>query len=178
MLRKLLFTLTMLLFVTACDTNVTAPAEAKELVIVSTPTTADAFDEFGYNDVANIFNGAADGVDRALDGKVWGDPTYANDHLVMKWNRAWETCNANRTPANCTGAWINNEWNGQVEGGSGESWHYKIVWVGSCGAAGTPRPDGSYCIWNEYAVLMSQGSVDGTHFWDAHAKPNGLGLAP
>lgn len=21
---------------------------------------------------------------------VWGDPTYANDHLVMKWSKAWD----------------------------------------------------------------------------------------
>jgi hypothetical protein len=39
------------------------------------------FDEYGYNPTARNFVGAADGVDRNLDGTVWGDPTYANDHL-------------------------------------------------------------------------------------------------
>ena len=135
------------------------------------------FDEFGYNDVANIFVGPADGVDRVLDGKVWGDPDYAQDLLVMKWNAAWENCNENRSPATCTGAWLANEWNGQAPGGSGEVWHYKIIWVGACGAGGTAPPDGGYCIWNEYAVVLSQGTA-GEHFWDAHAQPNGLGLKP
>jgi hypothetical protein len=69
-----------------------------------------------------------------------------------------------------------NEWNGQVTGGSGESWMYKIQWVGSCGTLGAPLPDGGYCIWNEYEVIMSQGGTAGTHFWDAHAVPAGFGI--
>jgi len=32
------------------------------------------FDEFGYNYQARLFSGLADGVDRVLDGKVWGEP--------------------------------------------------------------------------------------------------------
>ncbi len=142
------------------------------------PVPLLALDDFGYNDVANVFVGTADGVDRTLDGKFWGDPTYANDHLVMKWNAAWEKCNIGRTAVNCTGAWINNEWNGQVLGGSGEIWHYKIVWTGPCGVTGTPTPDGGYCIWDDYKVIYSAGTLANQHFWDAHAKPNGLGLKP
>ncbi|TDA39279.1 MAG: hypothetical protein DSO08_02465 [Candidatus Methanomethylicota archaeon] len=53
-------------------------------------TVGGGFDEYGYNYEARIFVGKADGVDRVLDGKVWGDPTYANDWLVMKWSKAWE----------------------------------------------------------------------------------------
>jgi hypothetical protein len=34
-----------------------------------------AVDEFGYNYTARIFAGAADGVERVLDGAVWGDLT-------------------------------------------------------------------------------------------------------
>jgi hypothetical protein len=153
-----------------------APADNHPtLPSTAAPTLSASFDDLGYNDVANIFNGAADGTDGVLDGKVWGDPTYAKDHLVMKWNKAWENCNANRTPANCAGAWLTNEWNGQVTGGSGEVWHYKFVWVGACGSYGTPLPDGSYCIWNEYAVVQSQGTFLNQHFWDAHARPQGFG---
>jgi len=48
----------------------------------------NGFDKFGYNYPARIFVGAADGVDRVLDGAFLGDPTYANDHLVMKWSKA------------------------------------------------------------------------------------------
>jgi len=136
------------------------------------------FDEYGYNDVAGVFNGPADGVDRNLDGTVWGDPAYANDHLLMKWNQAWNDCNeaGNTDPEACSGAWTINEWNGAVEGGSGETWHYKIVWDGGCGASNSPSADGGYCIWGWYAVLMSQGTFANQHFWDAHANPNGLGL--
>lgn len=129
---------------------------------------AAGFDELGYNDVAGLFNGLADGVDGVLDGKVWGDPTYANDHLVMKWNKAWPGGD---------GAWIMNEWNGQVPGGSGEVWHYMIVRTPApCGSYGAPLPDGGYCIWNQYEVIMSQGTFANQHFWDVHANPTGFGV--
>lgn len=168
--KLFLFTFLIMFTVVACDTSPTSP-----FATLHNTSVASAFDENGYNDIANIFNGRADGVDKMHDNKVWGDPTYANDHLVMKWNKAWENCNANRNPANCAGAWTMNEWNGQVEGGSGESWHYKMKWVGPCVADGTMLPDGSYCIWDEYAVILSHGSVDNGHIWDAHARPNGFG---
>lgn len=136
------------------------------------------FNQFGYNYTARIFNGPADGVDKSLDGTVWGDPTYANDHLVMKWNAAWDACNVEQTPASCTGAWTDNEWNGKVSGGSGQIWHYKIKWVGPCGADYTVLPDGGYCIWGQYEVVMDQGqdpNVGPGHLWFAHARPNGYG---
>ncbi|MDZ4226072.1 MAG: hypothetical protein U1C66_01115, partial [Patescibacteria group bacterium] len=117
------------------------------------------FDEYGYNERAHIFNGAADGVDRNLDGKVWGDPTYANDKLVMKWNKAWDECNdaGNDDEAACAGAWINNEWNGAGKNGSKEVWHYKIIWVGSAGEASPHWQEGGYSVWGNYEVLMDQG---------------------
>jgi hypothetical protein len=87
------------------------------------------FDEFGYNYQARVFVGKADGVDRVLDGAVWGDPTYANDHLVMKWSKAWDDARFHGAPWT-PDAWEDNEWNGAVPGGSGEVWHYKIIWVG------------------------------------------------
>src|SRR3990167_5843027 len=90
---------------------------------------AKGFNEFGYNYDARIFNGSADGVDKNLDGKVWGDPTYANDKLVMKWSKGWDDARFNGA-AWTTAAWEDNEWNGAVPGGSGEVWHYKIIWVG------------------------------------------------
>ncbi len=174
----------------ACTSEPTAPKAVEQAVSTSSDmmalkggscTLADGrvvapgFNALGYNYCAGLFNGPADGTDKVLDGKVWGDPTYAADHLVMKWNSAWDACNANRNVTNCTGAWTDNEWNGKVAGGSGESWHYKIKWVGSCGSYGTPLASGGYCIWNEYAVLFSHGSVANQHFWDTHAKPAGYG---
>lgn len=147
------------------------------LGIVATVSAKGGFDEFGYNDTARIFVGPADGVDRALDGTVWGDPAYANDLLVMKWNAAWDECNdaGNDDEDACAGAWTSNEWNGNVADGSGEVWHYKIVWIGSCGADGTELPDGGYCLWGSYEVLMDQGTADGVHYVLTHAVPNGYG---
>src|SRR3989344_1775656 len=101
------------------------------LVFLMTAVSVSAgFDQFGYNYQARIFVGSADGVDRILDKAVWGDSTYANDHLVMKWSKAWDDARFNDgewTPD----AWEDNEWNGKVPDGSGEVWHYKIIWVGS-----------------------------------------------
>ena len=136
------------------------------------------FDQFGYNEVANIFSGKADGVDRNLDGMVWGDATYANDLLVMKWNETWDECNANGydTAAYCAGAWTTNEWNGAVTGGSGEVWHYKIIWVGSEGLNSAYWVPGGYPVWGNYEVVMDQGITKGAgHTWFAHGIPNGLG---
>jgi hypothetical protein len=82
-------------------------------------TKGAGFDEFGYNYVAEIFNGPADGVDRVIDGAVWGDPTYANDHLVMKWSKGWDDARFGGQPWGPTD-WEDNEWNGAVPGGSGE----------------------------------------------------------
>jgi len=60
------------------------------LSIISVPlAVSGGFDEYGYNYQAMIFVGSADGVDRDLDGAVWGDPVYANDILVMKWSKAY-----------------------------------------------------------------------------------------
>lgn len=112
-----------------------------------------------------------------LDGKLWGDATYANDHLVMKWNAAWDSCNADRSPENCAGAWTDNEWSGKVAGGSGQTWHYKIVWSATCDA-GEALTDGGYCVWGSYEVLMDQGrdpTFGPGDIWFAHANPAGYG---
>ena len=127
------------------------------------------FDQYGYNANAGLFNGNADGVDRVLDGKVWGDPTYANDKLVMRWNDEWTRGKTENWSNGPYCAWENNNWNGAVKGGSGEVWHYKIVWIGN-----GPVPDGAYRIWRQFAVIFSQGTANG-HFWDTHANPSGYG---
>ncbi len=136
----------------------------------------NGFDQYGYNYNARIFQGKADGVDRILDEKVWGDTTYANDHLVMKWSKGWDEARFNGKPWS-TDAWENNEWNGKVSGGSGEVWHYKIVWIGNCGADGTQLPDGGYCIWGQFETIFDQGtSAESIHSWLTHVKPNGYGF--
>ena len=146
------------------------------LAIVTPAFAQGGFDKFGYNYDARIFVGKADGVDRVLDGMVWGDPTYANDHLVMKWNKAWDDCNDHgyNDPIYCAGAWTTNEWNGQVPGGSAYSEHYKIIWVGSLLEKSPYWVPGGYAVWNNYEVIMDQGTGPDGHFWYALATPNGL----
>ena len=150
------------------------------LTLSAIPILADGggFDQYGYNYRARIFVGPADGVDRNLDGTVWGDPTYANDKLVMKWNAEWDRGNAEGWSNPPYDAWENNEWNGMFPGGSGSVWHYKIAWVGPCGATGTPLPDGGYCVWGQFEVLMDHGvdpSMGPGHIWFTHATPAGYG---
>ena len=140
------------------------------------------FDEAGYNRNAGIFVGT--GWSWCMD-KVGNEPwcidylgPYANDKLIMKWNAEWDRGNAERWLNPPYAAWENNEWNG-MNGGSGAVWHYKIKWIGPCGAYGTPLPDGGYCIWGQFDVLMDQGvdpSYGPGHIWFAHATPTGYGV--
>ncbi len=133
------------------------------------------FDQFGYNYTARVFVGPADGVDRILDGAVWGDPKYANDHLVMKWSKGWDDARFHGEPWT-TDAWEDNEWNGKVEGGSGEVAHYKIIWVGGPKPEDSPYwREGGYAIWGQFEVILDQGVIDREHYWLAHARPTGYG---
>ena len=142
--------------------------------LAGTASAAGGFDKYGYNDTARIFNGLADGLDRNLDGTYYGNTTYAKDKIVMKWNAERDRGNDENWSNPPYSAWIDNEWNGK-KGGSGSVWHYKIAWVGSCGADGTPLPDGGYCIWGQFETLMDQGTDAGAHYWFAKATPNGYG---
>ncbi|MHB8827185.1 MAG: hypothetical protein ACYC5Z_05945 [Acidimicrobiales bacterium] len=155
------------------------------LGLVVSPLSAGAsggFDQYGYNNGARIFNGTYLGWCEAgayvSDCATWLGSS-ANDQLIMKWNAAWDTCNASYTnggdPATaCVGAWLDNEINGIVPGGDGSVWHYKIVYSSTCANDGTPS-NGGYCVWNNYEVIMDQGTFDGTHTFYALATPNGYG---
>jgi hypothetical protein len=137
------------------------------------------FDQYGYNRTARIFNGTGSSwsLEKGLPADYLG--IYAPDKLVMKWNAEWDRGNAEGwTDPNGYDAWENNEWNGKCAGCSGEVWHYKIKWIGACGADGTLLSDGGYCIWGVFDVIMDQGqdpNVGPGHLWFAHAKPNGYG---
>jgi hypothetical protein len=167
---RLIPVLIVMLFVGACADTTAPTVNAAQQQQVD--ALMGGFDDLGYNDGARLFVGEVDGVDGTLDGTYYGDPTYARDHLVMKWNREWDRGNSEGWTNPPYAAWINNEWNGQVPGGSGETWHYMIRWVGPC--SGT-LPDGGVCIWGQFSVTMSQGTVDNQHFWQVHANPTGYG---
>lgn len=135
---------------------------------------AGGFDEFGYNYDARIFVGKADGIDRKLDGKIGDDPTYANDFLKMKWSEAWHKARFEGGNWTCS-AWIDNRWNGKVRGGSGETWMYRIVWVGPELEKSPCWREGGYPVWRQFQVIMSHGTVGNKHIWDARAIPAGYG---
>lgn len=141
----------------------------------------NGFDNAGYNNQANIFNGTGWSwcMDKVKDVD-WCTSylgPYANDNLIMKWNDEWTRGNAEDWSKPPYRAWENNEWNGMFEGGSGSVWHYKIVWDQGCASIShTPSTKGdAYCLWGPFATVMDQG-VDGSeHFWFAHGMPTGYG---
>lgn len=142
-------------------------------------TTEDpaGFDDFGYNYRARVFVGSADGVDRVLDGTVWGDSTYANDHLVMKWSKGWDDARFHGASWG-PDAYEDNEWSGMNPDGSQSVWHYKIIWVGPELQASPYWRKGGYPIWGQFEVIMSHGSdplFGEGHIWETRAIPNGYG---
>ncbi len=151
---------------------------------IATPALASGFNQYGYNYGARIFNGTAlnwclaSGAAKSACENSLG--VYANDQLVMKWNAQWDNCNNNGydNPTYCLGAWDDNEWNGKVSNGSGQNWHYKIIWVGSLAENSPYWQPGGYSVWGNYEVVMDQGTdpnVGPGHMWFAHAVPNGYG---
>lgn len=131
------------------------------------------FDKYGYNYKARIFVGRADGVDRNLNGLFNGYPKYANDELVMKWSKAWDDARFHGA-AWQPGAWLINEWNGKVPGGTGEVWHYKIIWVGPEEQSSPYWVEGGEPIWDDKEIIFSQGINDLGHVWEVLAQPAGL----
>jgi hypothetical protein len=145
----------------------------------TTAAAGGGYDQYGYNLTAHNFNGT--GSSWCLAGGQAADclGIYSADKLVMKWNAAWDACKtAGYDDASvCAGAWTDNQWNGR-SGGSGQIWHYKIIWVGSAGPASDYWLPGGYSVWGNYEVIMDQGqdpNIGPGHMWLAHATPNGYG---
>ncbi len=153
------------------------------LAVPALPAAAGGgFDEWGYNRTARNFVGTGWSWcmgkfgDEAWCASYLGP--YANDRLVMKWNAEWDRGNAEGWSNPPYDAWCSNHWNGKSPEGSGETWHYKYAWYGPCGAYGTELPNGGYCIWGQFAVIMSHGNYEGQHMWDVLAHPAGYGFYP
>ena len=149
------------------------------LLLVSMVSAAGGFDQYGYNDKARIFVGTGSSwcQGKLAQSESYCDAymgAYAKDKLVMKWNAEWDRGNAEGWANGPYAAWENNEWNGAVPGGSGEVWHYKIQWVGTCDE-GAEFKDGGYCIWGQFEVISDHGTIDGVHEFLAKANPNGYG---
>jgi len=105
--------------------------------LLVTVAKAAGFNEFGYNYTARIFNGTGSSWCRAKGSPSDCLGIYSPDKLVMKWNAEWDRGNDEGWAHPPYAAWVDNEWNGKVAGGSGEVWHYKIVWVGPLQLTGT-----------------------------------------
>lgn len=149
---------------------------------VQLASAGGAFDQWGYNNTGRIFNGTGASWCQAGGQSANCLGKYSPDKLVMKWNEAWDNCNAHGydTASICAGAWTDNEWNGKGAGGSGQNWHYKIIWVGSQKESSPYWKAGGYSVWGNYEVIMDQGSdpsVGPGHMWFAHATPNGYGAS-
>lgn len=130
----------------------------------------NGFDQFGYNDKARLFVGAYDGYDR-----VWGnDGIYANDHLVMKWSKAWDDARFNHAPWG-PDAWVDNEIIGVHADGSGYTEHAKIIWVGSELENSPYWRDGGSPIWGQFELIMDQGMDPNQEHYSLRAVPNGYG---
>lgn len=142
------------------------------------------FDDFGYNRTARNFVGT--GLSWCQGKLGWTVPQceaylgpYTYDKIVMKWNKAWDDCNdSNYDPAMCVGAWTDNEWNGKGPEGSGEVWHYKIIWVGPGKETSPYWKEGGYSIWGEYEVIMDQGTNSDHIHTILHSIPAGYGVNP
>jgi hypothetical protein len=149
------------------------------LVIAMPAAKADnGFDQYGYNYTARIFNGTGESwsLAKGLPADYLG--VYAKDKLIMKWNAEWDRGNAEGWSKPPYAAWEDNEWNGKVKGGSGQVWHYKIVWVGDYTSDPTLLPKGAYGIWGQFATIMDQGTDPNYgpgHQWFAHSSPTGYG---
>ena len=138
-----------------------------------------AFDEFGYNFRARIFMGTGESWAMGKYGITHDEAEammgiYAHDHLVMKWSKAWDDARFHGEPWTPE-AWCINEWNGMMPDGSQETWRYVNIWVGPELEDSPYWREGGYAIWGEFEVIMSHGTYEGQHLWEALATPCGLG---
>ena len=104
---------------------------------------------------------------------------YSHDKLVMKWNAEWDRGNDEAWANGPYDAWCTNQWNGMSGDGSGETWHYKNVWVGpddpdTIGVYDPPYPRDGIPLWGQFEMIMSHGTYGGEHIWEIHATPTGL----
>lgn len=148
--------------------------------IATSAFAAGGFDANGYNNTARLFNGTLLQWCTAKSILPADCPAYGfgsnSDRIVMKWNAEWDRGNAENWTNPPYSAWTDNEWNGNVKGGSGFVWHYKIVWVGDYIANPSLLTGTAYGIWGQFAVIMDQG-LDPTlgHTSYALGSPAGYG---
>lgn len=155
------------------------PDNVGTCILANNDVVATGFDEYGYNRCAHQFVGTGMSWCMGKFGNAaWCEANYGpwgDDKLKMKWNAEWDRGNVEDWNDGPYDAYLDNQWNGMVPSGSGETWHYMIKWIDGCGPDESPTNDGGYCIWGQFEVIMSHGTVGGEHIWDTHAIPSGYG---
>jgi len=181
MVKKLLF-IVLVLFLVLSNTTVALadkPPEGDNPGNHYGEEKDNGFDESGYNRTAHIYNGTyGEWCTEKIGDEVYCQETYGDwldDKLIMKWNEEWDRGNEEGWTDESYGAWLSNHGNGKLPGGSGESYFVKIVWVGTC-TDGANLPEGSYCIWGQFAVIMEKTQKDGVLDFSTHVIPSGYGV--
>ncbi len=142
-----------------------------------------AFDEFGYNYQANMFNGRYCDADRVIGGGP-----YCDVGLQMKWSDEWlneDRVRCAGTPQEgssaCEGSWLTNHQSGTNPDGKKWTYFVKIVYpsggVVDANNDGFDDNTGGEIIWGSY-VRIQQVSNDPSvpeHGIQALVNPAGFG---
>lgn len=136
------------------------PGVLAVILFAATVSGVGGFDTYGYNEKASIFVGT---------GLEWCEPRTndpsaceemlgprINDRLIINWNEGWELGMAEEWANPPYNAWIKYIWNGKYKGGSGEIWHYKIEWTGSCRNGEIDIPKNGICINDEFVQITTK----------------------
>lgn len=159
------------------------------LVLLTTPVVYAAYDQWGYNYQANIYNGWYDNYLK---------PAVPNEHqrgdldgiwLQMKWNDAWLDEDGNRHEGfpsyDGSGAWLTNHMIGWYEeDGKVYQWEYFVKIVATSTADGDYVDNGYWynsegveigpVIWGQFAVIQEQEMDRGINW--IYQSPLGPGL--
>ena len=183
-MKRLLLVLPFLL--AACDSGVSAPTENAMLksatldakggtcTLASGKVVATGFDQYGYNRCAHLFNGTFGGYCAARGAVPTCGGVDPSSSLVMKWNEEWDRGNADGWNKPPYAAYLDNEARGTYLDGTSWSEHFKTRWDAGCAATGVSTNGGS-CIWNQFEILMDQGTEGGEHVWWTKLTPAGYG---
>jgi hypothetical protein len=185
-MKRLLILLPFLL--AACDVSTIAPTATmtpaastassgrNTCTLANGAIVATGFDANGYNRCAHIFNGTFAGYCAARGQAPDCAGTTGGTKLVMKWNEGWDLGNAEGWSKPPYYATLDNEIKGAYPDGTPFSEHFKTRWDAGCTTSGgTASSNGGTCIWNQFEVLMDQGTEDGSHIWWVKMTPAGFG---
>jgi hypothetical protein len=186
-MKRLLLVLPILL--AACDSGIVTPTETAvrapasmmaarggSCTLANGNVAATGFDQYGYNRCAHLFNGTLEGYCAARNQGPTCGGASGSTKLIMKWNEEWDRGNAEGWSKPPYAAHLDNEFNGTYVDGTPFSEHFKTKWDAGCVAShGLFSSNGGSCVWNQFEILMDQGTEAGEHFWWTKLTPAGYG---